>query len=62
MEEMTMPDVSHLSEAERAVLHDVWRRQKEEEEKLRDANRYAHLHTRLLIIYTHTLTSHSESS
>lgn len=36
-----MPDVSHLSEAERAVLQEVWRRQKEEEEKLRDANRYA---------------------
>lgn len=36
-----MPDVSHLSEAERAVLQEVWRRQKEEEDKLRDANRYA---------------------
>lgn len=41
MDEMTMPDVSHLSEAERAVLQEVWRRQKEEEDKLRDANRYA---------------------
>lgn len=38
-----MPDVSHLTEAERAVLQDVWRRQREEEEKLRDVNRYASL-------------------
>lgn len=50
MEEMTMPDVSHLSEAERAVLQEVWRRQKEEEEKLRDANRYAHTIVHMLIL------------
>lgn len=54
MEEMTMPDVSHLSEAERAVLQEVWRRQKEEEEKLRDANRYAHM---LILDQTDTQTT-----